>query len=66
MNSTMRAKGKEKHRRDMAVRSMTSGVKSGAISIANSTINRKMKRGRRGNKLDRSKALRSMMGSMAS
>ena len=66
MNRTMRAMGKGKHRRDVAVRSMTSGVKSGATSIANSTINRKMKRGRRGNKLERSKALRSMMGSMAS
>lgn len=66
MNRTMRARGKEKHRRDVAVRSMTSGVKSGATSIANSTINRKMKRGRRANKLDRTKALRSMIGSMAS
>ena len=43
---TMRARGKGKHKRDAAVRSMTSSAMSGATSIANSTINRDMKRSR--------------------
>lgn len=58
---TIRAKGK----RDMATRSMTSSAMSGATSIANSTINRGMRRPR-SKKINRGDALFSMMSSMGS
>lgn len=64
VNRTIRGRGKGK--RDAVVRSMTSSAMRGATSLSNKSIYKPMKRPRKGNRLDRSKALRSMTSSMAS
>lgn len=62
-SKTIKARGKGK--RDKAVRSMTSSMASGATSVANSTINKQMRKPRH-RKLDRGKALRSMASGVGS
>lgn len=68
VDRTIRARGKGKGKRDAAVRSMASSSMRGATSVANSTINRRVRKPRPSlrRNLNRGDALVSMMGSMGS